>query len=102
MTRWSLFLQTLSLLLHHFLGLYYEPLRQSTTPPQLLGRMNAVMNLLAVGLVPIGALMGGVLGEAIGLRTTLFIAVSGELSAGLWLVFSPVLSIRVLPGEDGA
>ena len=74
-------------------------LRQATTPAQLLGRMNAVMNLLAVGLVPIGALMGGVLGEAIGLRTTLFIAVAGELSAGLWLVFSPVLSMRGLPGE---
>ena len=25
MTRWSLFLQTLSLLLHHFLGLYSSP-----------------------------------------------------------------------------
>ena len=39
MTRWSLFLQTLSLLLHHFLGLYFSlPILTgdlSTTPGQM-------------------------------------------------------------------
>lgn len=65
-------------------------LRQAITPDHLLGRMNASMDLLVTGLSPVGLLIGGILGEAIGLRLTLAIAVVGGLSGCLWLIFSPV------------
>ena len=72
-------------------------LRQSVTPDHLQGRVNAVMRVVLTGTVPIGALLGGALGETIGLRPTLFVAVTGELLAIVWLVFSPVRLLREQP-----
>ncbi len=42
--------------------------RQTITPDHLLGRLNSVYRLLAWGTMPIGALVGGLLAEAFGLR----------------------------------
>jgi MFS family permease len=72
-------------------------LRQVVTPPDVLGRMNASYRFVAWGTVPIGALLGGALGSTIGLRPTLFVAAAGVFSAALWIVLSPVRSLRVLP-----
>ena len=74
-----------------------ESIRQATTPLGLQGRMNGVMNALAVGFVPVGALVGGFLGQAIGLRPTLFLSAGGELMAVVWLLFSPVRTLFNLP-----
>ena len=64
--------------------------------------MDGVMSSLQVGLVPIGALVGGVLGQTLGLRETLFLAAGGELAAVLWLLLTPVGSLRDLPeSNDG-
>lgn len=68
-------------------------LRQGSTPDRLQGRMNATVRLLVEGLTPLGALAGGVLGQGIGLRPTLLIAVGGELLAALWLLCSSVRGI---------
>jgi hypothetical protein len=43
--------------------------------------------------------LGGVLGGTIGLRPTLFVAGAGALSAFLWIVWSPVPSVRAVPGS---
>ena len=51
------------------------------------------------GVVPVGALAGGLLGQIIGMRPTLFISIAGELLATLWVVFSPVRTIRELPNN---
>jgi hypothetical protein len=40
----------------------------------MLGRVNATMQVLVMGLFPLGALIGGILGELIGLRGTLWFA----------------------------
>ena len=88
----------------HFLfgvGLIYfnigqVSLRQVITPDRLQGRMNATMTVVLVGTVPIGAILGGALGETIGLRPTLFVAVAGELLAVSWLLLSPVRSLHEL------
>jgi MFS family permease len=61
-------------------------LRQRIVPDHLLGRVNATEQVLVRGLAPLGALLGGALGIAFGLRTTLVIAALGELLAVGWIV----------------
>lgn len=51
-------------------------LRQRVCPDHLLGRVNATIRFVVIGGVPLGALVGGVLGELLGLRVTLWIALS--------------------------
>ena len=72
-------------------------LRQAITPDRLQGRMNATLSFIAGAAVPLGGLLGGVLGETIGLRPTLLLAALGEILAALWLLFSPVRSLREQP-----
>lgn len=49
-------------------------LRQRVAPDHLLGRVNAGYRLLAWGTMPVGAFLGGLLGELVGLRATFVIA----------------------------
>jgi MFS family permease len=49
-------------------------LRQRIAPDALLGRVNAGYRLLAWGSMPLGAALGGVLGDVIGLRSTFWVA----------------------------
>ncbi|MBZ0294852.1 MAG: MFS transporter [Anaerolineae bacterium] len=72
-------------------------LRQSITPNHLRGRMNATFTVTAAVLAPVAALLGGALGETIGLQATLLVAASGEVLAVLWLVFSTVRTQREQP-----
>jgi MFS family permease len=60
-------------------------LRQTATPPRLLGRVNASMRTLTTGLGPVGALAGGWLGGSIGLRPTVLLAGAGTLASLLWM-----------------
>jgi MFS family permease len=64
-------------------------LRQRIAPDHLLGRVNAGYRLLAWGTMPIGAAMGGILGELIGLRGVFWV------SAGLGLLCIPLLLANV-------
>ncbi len=65
-------------------------LRQEVAPDHLLGRVNACMHILANGIMPLGALLAGLLSETIGIRWTLLIGASGIFLAGAWLIFSPL------------
>ena len=65
-------------------------LRQTVAPEQVLGRVNAGMNLLARGIWPIGSLIGGFLAAALGLRATLALAAAGVVLSTLWLLASPL------------
>jgi MFS family permease len=47
--------------------------RQTITPDHLLGRLNSVYRLLAWGTMPLGALLGGLLAEAFGVRAVFVI-----------------------------
>jgi predicted MFS family arabinose efflux permease len=49
-------------------------LRQRITPDRLLGRMNASYRLVGWGTIPLGAALGGVLAEALGLRGAFLVA----------------------------
>lgn len=72
-------------------------LRQIITPDRIQGRMNATMSLMLQGVVPAGALIGGMLGTTIGLQQAYILAIVGEIFAVLWLVFSPVRTLQRHP-----
>jgi MFS family permease len=74
-------------------------LRQAATPPALLGRMNATVRFVNWGPIPIGAFLGGILGEALGLRTALWIAAAGSLLPAVPILLSRVRSLRELPTQ---
>jgi MFS family permease len=78
-------------------GLVNLTYRQSEAPEHLLGRVNATMRFLLWGARPFGALLGGVLGTAIGLRESLLVAAAGMVSATFWFVCSPIRRSRDLP-----
>lgn len=71
-------------------------IRQAATPDRLLGRMHATYRTLTYGFVPLGAVLGGLLGEAIGLHATLVVATVGIALAPLWVLLSPVRRLRSL------
>ena len=65
-------------------------IRQTLAPEHMLGRVNATMQFLFRGILPIGALAGGTLAQYAGVRRTVFVCALGVLLSSLWLVFSPV------------
>ena len=65
-------------------------LRQMITPDALQGRVNASQRFLVMGTTTLGSLVGGVLGELIGLRPALAVATAGLLLAILWLLPTPI------------
>jgi predicted MFS family arabinose efflux permease len=64
------------------------------TPDRLRARMAGTFRFVNYGVRPIGALLGGALGTAIGLQTTLWIGVIGALLGVVWLVASPIPRLR--------
>jgi MFS family permease len=73
--------------------------RQALCPLYLQGRMNATVRFLVWGTMPLGGFLGGALGTAVGLRTTLWVAGIGGTLAFLWVLASPVPRIRVIPDQ---
>ncbi|HLF91428.1 MAG TPA: MFS transporter, partial [Anaerolineales bacterium] len=69
-------------------------LRQAIVSKDLQGRVMASLRFLTWGISPFGFLLGGMLGERIGLQPTLMIAGFGILSSFIWLLFSPLRSMR--------
>ncbi|MFI6319057.1 MFS transporter [Nonomuraea sp. NPDC050556] len=73
-------------------------IRQQMCPKPLLGRMTASVRFVVWGVMPVGALLGGVLGQQAGVREAMWVGVVGELLAVLPLLLSPVRSLRASPG----
>jgi MFS family permease len=69
----------------------------AAVPEGLRARMTGAYQLVNYGVRPLGALAGGALGAAIGMRPTLWIAVAGGVASVLWLLPSPVPRLRALP-----
>ena len=72
-------------------------LRQAITPNAMLGRLNASYRTLVYGAIPIGALLGGLLGEVIGLRGTIVVGAVGIFVAPAWVLGSAVPRMRRVP-----
>ena len=74
-------------------------LRQAITPEPYLGRMNASFQFGGIAAMLVGTLVGGVLGELIGLRWTLVVGAGGTFVAAFWLLLSQVRNVVDLPDQ---
>jgi MFS family permease len=72
-------------------------LRQAITPDRVQGRMNATMRTIVWGTMPIGALIGGILGTSIGLVQTIVIGGIVAVAAALWIFLGPVIRLKEQP-----
>lgn len=73
-------------------------LRQAVTPEPLLGRMTSTMRWLILIPAGPGALLGGYIGEHLGLRYALALGGVGALLLAAWARRHPVIrNVRVLP-----
>jgi MFS family permease len=78
-------------------------LTQALTPERLLGRVNASRRFIVWGTIPLGALAGGGLATAIGLRPTMFVGTIAATLCVVPLVLSPLRSVGEMPeqAEEG-
>ncbi|MGW7074750.1 MFS transporter [Streptomyces sp. NPDC054866] len=72
-------------------------LQMALIPSAIRSRVMGAYRTLNHGFRPLGALLGGFLGTAVGLRPTLWIGTGGAVLAVLWLLPSPVAGTRELP-----
>ena len=75
-------------------------LRQSVTPPQLLGRVSAI-NILSYGARPLGSAIGAVSGGLYGSQACLYIAVVIFGAQSLVILLSPAVSLARQPEMAG-
>ncbi|WP_338675995.1 MFS transporter [Streptomyces sp. SCSIO 30461] len=75
-------------------------LRQAVTPPEVMGRVNAVLRLAAFGTLPAGAALGALTTSLWGLRPSLQFAAAGALLTTAILVFSGIRTVRALPPTE--
>ncbi|OUB98426.1 MFS transporter [Bacillus thuringiensis serovar medellin] len=69
-------------------------LRQAITPNHLLARVGSVWRVFGRGFVPLGAVLGGVLGTFMGLRGAIIASAIGGFCALLPAIFSQLTKIK--------
>lgn len=74
--------------------------RQAICPDHLLARMNASIRFMVWGALPLGGLLGGLLGALAGIRATVWVSIIGQAVAGVFVICSPLRSMRDTPGAD--
>jgi MFS family permease len=72
-------------------------LRQAITPDRLQGRMNATMRVIVWGTIPVGSLLGGLLGNDVGVVDTIYVGGAVAALAGAWIALGPVMKLRRQP-----
>ncbi|MGW2656906.1 MFS transporter [Streptomyces sp. NPDC001478] len=76
-------------------------LQTTVIPDALRSRVAGAYSTLNYGVRPLGALTGGALATTFGLRATLLTAALGGALSALWLLPSPVPSLRTLARAEG-
>ncbi|MBF4763540.1 MFS transporter [Nocardioides islandensis] len=69
--------------------------RQSVTPDELQGRMNTTMRSINRAMVVVGAPLGGLLADSVGLRPVLYVAAAGFLLVAAGLALTPFRDARI-------
>jgi MFS family permease len=75
-------------------------LRQTIVPERVQGRMNATVRTINWGTVPVGAIMGGILGPTVSIIGTILIGGALQGAAVLWIVSRHVIHLREMPKPD--
>ncbi|MFY1693801.1 MFS transporter, partial [Plantactinospora sp. WMMB782] len=75
-------------------------LQVAATPERLLARVTGAKRTVNYGIRPIGALLGGTLGAALGVRPTLWIATVGAITGLFWILPTTIPKLRELPEPD--
>ncbi|MGW9132898.1 MFS transporter [Streptomyces sp. NPDC055681] len=96
-SAWNFALATLTFAVYGFgltiYNVHVVAFRQSVIPSAVLGRATAAYRMLTYGTLPVGAFLGGLLGERLGLwQSILLFALTSVVG---WLLF--VLACRKLP-----
>ena len=55
------------------------------------------MRFIVSGILPLGSLLGGVLGQTLGLYPALVIGALGSSVSFLWVILSPVRGVKSIP-----
>ena len=71
------------------------------TPDRMRPRQMATMRFFVYGVRPLGALAGGVFGELLGLRGALVLTSAAAALGVVFLLASPVRTLRELPADPG-
>jgi hypothetical protein len=75
-------------------------LRQSVTPPRLLGRVSAI-NILSYGARPLGSALGAIVGALSGAEACLYLAVAIFGAQALVILVSPAVALPRQPDMVG-
>ena len=76
-------------------------LRQRIVPDRLLGRVNASYRLLAWGTMPLGAALGGAIGQLVGIQAVFLVAgaMTAFLVAGRLVITEQAIAAAELEGD---
>jgi MFS family permease len=74
--------------------------RQTYVPAGMLGRVSSCMMTFSYAMMPAGAVLAGLLGQALGIRPTLWVLTAGTATSGLLYLASPMRRLRDLPADS--
>ena len=80
-----------------FLDTAFNSISAAVVPREVRARVSGAFRLVNYGVRPMGSLVGGILGSAVGLRGTLWIASVAAVAGFLWLLPSSLPRLRKLP-----
>lgn len=83
-------------------GIIGTSVRQAVTPQHMIGRMTAAFQFVGFGVVALGALGGGFVGQLLGLRAGVLIGAIGIQGTIVWMGMSALPRIHELPKLSSA
>lgn len=102
---WRLALYPIGMALLFLVGVMHNvaqgSYRQAICPEALRGRMNASLRFLMWGSLPLGGVVGGLLGEAVTVHQLLWIACLGTAAANLPFVLAPAVRKLKITDDGG-
>jgi MFS family permease len=75
---------------------------QAITPGDLMGRVGGSALILVWGTGSLGSVVGGALASVVGVVVAMFVSAAVTAAGSLFLVFSPIRSVRKMPASPDA
>jgi predicted MFS family arabinose efflux permease len=76
-----------------------DSFRQMYCPPHMLGRVVATTTFIKYSTIPVGAVLGGVVGNLLGLRATMWIMTGAFACSSAVLLWGPMRRVRDFPSQ---